>query len=67
MTAEQFNLELWAAGTFHEYAEGLIRRAEGYELLADAPGQEPNEIREHRAKARELRAAANWMPEMGGE
>ena len=67
MTQEELNQQLWNEGKFHEYAEGLIRRAEGHELVADAPGQEPHEIRAHRAKARELRAAANWMPEVKGE
>ena len=67
MTQEEFNVQLWREGKFDEYAAGLIRRAEGFEMLAVAPGQEPHEIQAHRAKARELRAAAEWTPYTGDE
>jgi len=67
MTQEDFNAQLWREGRFDEYVAGLIRRAEGYEMLADAPGQEAHKIRAHRAKALELRSTASWMPETRGD
>lgn len=57
MTQEEFNVQLWRDGKFDEYAAGLIRRAEGFEMLADAPGQEPREIWAHRKSSRTARGS----------
>ena len=49
---EAFLQELWDAGDFDQYAAGIAKRAEGYELLS--------EFYIRRAKA--LRETSNWRP-----
>jgi len=54
---------LWNSA-FAECRARLLRRADGLEMLAAAPGQTTREIVEYQRKANELREAANWrMPE----
>ena len=54
--------QLWDIG-MADYRARLLRRADGFEMLATAPGQTPREIVECQRKAWELREAANWRPE----
>ena len=54
--------QLWESA-FSECRARLLRRADGLEMLAAAPGQTPREIVEYQRKANELREAAHWRPE----
>ncbi len=51
-STEKFLQQLWDEGTFEEYARGIAKRAEGYELLSEF----------YARRARALRETSNWRP-----